>query len=475
METKHLDCDVLIIGAGSAGIEAYQAASSAGAYCILAERGPLGTTAQRSGDIPTALLQAAGQCCMHLKDAQNFGLKHKLTTGFDNSEVLNAMRQVRARSTNDILSFIYKIPESQRVIGQVRFLDSNRVTVNEDIMISFKCAVIATGASPAIPYELGRLGGIKTSNDFFEQDRLPKSLAIFGSGLIGLSLGQALSNLGVEVTVFGDGRIWKLTDEQVKAVARELLQHEFSFEVSSELTAIEKVGEGYGIYYLDESRYENFLVVEQVLSAGIRIPNLDELNLRDLGLSYNEHGIINMNFVTMQTEIPHIFAAGDAAQNAMSTARARREGRLAGLNAASFPNLKESVVPCEAAMTFTSPGLAVVGLSLDEMKSRARQGHHFVAAEVRLDDGCYRIIRREGGIIRLYCDEESHLPLGAEICAEGAGHLAHFLTLAMRQKLTVEDLASFDFYHPSLEEAVGKVSLSALKALKRTGKKYYAG
>lgn len=126
-------------------------------------------------------------------------------------------------------------------------------------------------------------------------------------------------------------------------------------------------------------------------------------------------------------------------------------------------------------MTFTSPGLAVVGMSLDEMKARARQGHHFVAAEVRLDDGRYRIIRREGGIIRLYCDEETHLPLGAEICAEGADHLAHFLTLAMRQKLTVEDLASFDFYHPSLEEAVGRVSLSALKALKRSGKKYYAG
>lgn len=472
MDAKHIDCDVLIIGAGSAGIEAYQAASSAGAFCILAERGPLGTTAQRSGDIPLALLQEAGQYCMKLKDARNFGLNIK-NSRFDNREVLNAMRQVRARSTTDILSFIYKIPESQRIMGRVSFLDPNRARLNDDTIISFKTAVIATGAKPVTSYELDRLGGVMTAADLFEMEHLPRSLAVFGSGMIGISLGQTLSNLGVEVTVFGDGRIWQLTDEQVISVARELLQQEFAFEVSSELTAIEHIGDAYGIYYLDENQYENFLIADEVLTAGPRLPNLDELNLQALGLQPDEQGFLQINFATMQTQMPHIFIAGDAAQNSMSTARARREGRQAGLNAANFPNLEESRPVCGSTMLFTSPGLAVVGLSLEKMKERARLGHHFVAAEARLDDGRYRIMHKEGGIIRMYCDEKTHLPLGAEICAEGAGHLAHFLALAMQQQLTVEELSSFDYYHPSLEEAVLRVSQAALKALKRTGSKYY--
>lgn len=473
METKHLDCDVLIVGAGSAGLAAYKAASGAGAFCILVERGPLGTTAQRSGDIPSALLSAAGNCCSKLRQVEKFGLKLR-GAEFDNQDVLNSLRQVRARSSTEVLSFIYKIPEKQRIMGTARFLDANRAAVGDEYVISFKCAVIATGASPVIPFEIGRLGGILTSNDFFELDRLPKSLAIFGSGMVGLTLGQALSRLGVEVTVFGSGRIWQLTDEQVSAAARELLQLDFAFELSSKLSAVEKAGEGYGIYYLDEYQYENYLKVDSVLAAEMRQPNLDKLNLRALGLELDGKGLTAVNPHTMQTKLPHIFAAGDAAFVSMSTVRARREGQVAGLNAARFPVLQEEPDQINLSMLFTSPGLAMVGLSLDQMKERARAGHHFVAAEAQLNGGRYRLMRREGGIIRLYCDEESHHPLGAEICADGAEHLAHFLALTIKQGLTVEELCDFDFYHPSLEEGIAQACAYARKALSRTGINSYA-
>lgn len=467
----HLDCDVLIIGAGSAGLAAYKAASDAGAFCIIVERGPLGTTAQRSGDIPTVLLQEAGNCCRQLSRAGLFGLS-LANTAVDNSEVLNSLRQVRARSTTDVLSFIYKIPDTQRIMGTARFLDATRAAVDDDYVISFKTAVIAVGASPLIPFEVGRLGGVLTSKDFFELDRLPRSMAVFGSGMVGLSIGQALAALGVEVTVFGNGQIWQLTDDQVTAAARELLQQSFAFEVSSELTAVEKTPDGCGIYYFDESFHENYLQVERVLCADLVKPNLEKLNLKALDLGLNERGMLTVNERTMQTAQSHIFAAGDAADLGFSTAKARRQGSLAGLNAARFPYLLEEKPRVPLNMLFTSPGLAMVGKSLEQMKERARSGHHFVAAETRLNEGRSRLMHAEGGIVRLYCDEESHRPLGAEICAPGAEHLAHFLALVMEQELTVEELCAFDFYHPSLEEALGQVCQSARKALERTGNTY---
>lgn len=473
-EATHLDCDVLIVGAGSAGLEAYKAASRAGAFCILVEQGPLGTTAQRSADIPVTLLLEAGRTCQEIKKAGAFGINVQGQLKLDTSQVLNSLRAVRARSTADVLSFIYQIPENQRLIGKARFLDSNRVAVNDEYTVSFKCAVIATGSAPVVPFAMSRLGNILTSQDLFEQDRLPSSVAIFGSGLVGVSLGQALSDLGVEVTVFGNGRIWQLTDEQVTAVARELLQDSFSFEVNAEITAIEKTPSGYGIYYLDESHYENYLSASTVLSAVGRRPRLEGLNLREIGMELNQDGGIAVNFRTMQTSVPHIFAAGDVAQTSMSTVRARREGALAGLNAARFPQLKEENGLLPMTLTLTSPGLAVVGLSFEEMKQRARQGHHFVASEVRLNEGRYRVLHREGGIMRLYCDEETHLPLGAEICADKAEHLAHFLNLAFTQQLTAEELSSFAFYHPCPEEAIARVSAAAVRTLCRQEQSSYA-
>ncbi len=471
METTHLDCDVLIIGAGSAGIEAYKAASAAGAFCILVERGPLGTTAQRSGDIPTALLQSAGACLSALKDASACGISLN-SFAFDNSEVLNALRQVRARSTTEVLSFIYKIPEKQRLMGTARFLDYNRAAVNDEYIISFKCAVIATGSSPLIPFEIGRLGGVLTASDFFEQDRLPKSLAVLGSGMIGLSLGQALAHLGVEVTVLGHERLWQLTDEQVAVAARTQLQRDFALELQAELSAVEKLPDGYGIYYLDENHYENYLKTERVLCAELRQPNLDKLNLKALDLQLNPHGLLPYNERTMQTRLSHIFVAGDAAAMSMSTAVAKRQGRLAGHNAAAYPNLCEELPRVHIALTTTNPALAMVGLNLEQMKARARQGHHFVAAEAPLPAGRHTP-RRDGGIMRLYCDEATHRPLGAELCAIGGEHLAHFLALAIEKQLTVEELSAFDFYHPSLEAGIAQACAFACKALARTGNHSY--
>ena len=477
MDKKVLSCDTVVIGAGTAGLEAYKAAVASGAHCILVESGPLGTSAKRTGDTPVLALMEAAKKCHALVDLERYGIKTNREFSFDIDNVLNHVRAVRAKDTSDILSFIYQIPELNRLIGKARFVDEHSIVVNESIVVKFRSAVIATGSAPIVPYELsqyGVTGGVYTSNEFFDLDHLPASMAIFGSNREGLLLGQALSYLGVKVVVFGNHRIWELTDDSVIDAAIHAYQQRFELVLDSYTTAIEKYDHGFGIYYLDASNYENVLSVDTILASSVRYPKLDGLNVRSLGLRLDRQGYISVNAQTMQTSIPHIFAAGEVTSLGMTIARARHDGKLAGENAVLYPQPPRSVEPdFNINILLTDPELAQVGLSYDEVKMRAKSGSPFVSSEVRISEGLYRICRNDGGTLRLYCDEATHLILGAEMCMYGASHIAHYLGLAIMQKLTIEQVAATTFFSPAYEEVVQKACAIAIKNLARRGQGLY--
>lgn len=475
MDVRKISCDCLIVGAGSAGIEAYKAAKKNGIQCILVESGPLGTTAQRTGDIPSSILFAAGRAVHASSDAEKFGIKFKSTASFDKSNVLNSLRAARAQSTTEVLSFLYKIPDDERIIGKAAFVDTHHVNVGENLIIEFKTAVIATGTTPVIPYELGKLGGILTTDDFFETDQIKSSVAVFGSGLVGLRLGQALSFLGVDVTVFCDENLWLLTDETVIAKTRELLRKTVKLSVNSNITAIEKQGDLYGIYYLDENNYENFITVEQILAAGSRYPRIDGMKLREIGLKLSPQGFIDVDDKTLQTSVPHIFAAGDVIGPKMSTNLAKETGSVAGFNAANLPHKRNMSNHVSLHVLPTEPPAAIVGLSFDEVKERAKLGFYFVIGESHVDKGIYRCEHNAEGLIRIYCDLHNHCILGAEMCAPHCDHLAQFLALAIQRKMTADELSEFSFFHLTYEEALNDAARSALKAInQRKGTTYYA-
>ena len=117
----------------------------------------------------------------------------------------------------------------------------------------------------------------------------------------------------------------------------------------------------------------------------------------------------------------------------------------------------------------TDPELAMVGLSYEEVKERARRGYPFVSSEVRATEGRYRITHEEGGILRLYCDEASHIVLGAEMCLHDAGHLAHFLAQAIASQRTVEQLYALPYFSSSYEEIIKEAADQAIKNIARKG------
>ena len=364
-----LTCDTVVIGAGTAGVEAFKAATDEGVNCVLVESGPLGTSAKRSGDTPISTLMAAGRVSHALVELEKHGIKglYELGMGLDLDQVLNNVRAVRAKDTSEVLSFIYRIAEEKRLIGKARFLDAHSLMVNESHLVRFKTAVVATGATSIIPYELNQYsaqalaekaarearaqaeltgstpelpypqvttGGVYTPQELFELDHLPNSMAIFGSNREGLQIGQALAYLGVKVVVFGQHHIWKLTDESVIDAAIDAFKDRFDLVLESFTTAIDKYEHGFGIYYLDGTNYENILGVDTILVANVRYPKLEGLNLRSLGVEFERSGCIKIDPKTMQTSAPQIFAAGEVTDLDLTIVNCRNDGKVAGINAA---------------------------------------------------------------------------------------------------------------------------------------------
>ena len=451
---KQMQCDTVVIGAGSAGLAAFRKASENGALCILVDQGPLGTSAQRSGELPLSLLMSAGEALYSASHLENFGIETINSSSFNIDKVLNSLRAVRSRATSEVLSFLYKIPEERRLRGQASFLDAHTIRV-EECEVKFKTAIIATGSSPLVTYEQSRLKGI---------------LAIFGSSLSGLQIGQALSYLGVDVAVFGQRRLWDLSDDNVLTVAHRMLSSRFNLYIDTFITSIEEDGNGYSIYYVDERNFENYLHMESIIAATDRIPNISGLNLQDIGINLHHNGCIKIDEQTMQTSVPNIFAAGEVCHDRQNTSISIAEGQYAGKNAALYPVLEKKPKDVRISIVHTDPCLAIVGLSLKEMRERAdKDGKRFIVTDIKLHLGQYRSQREDGGIISMYTDIESHKILGAEICAKCGDHIAQTLAFAISKETTVEELAQFNFYHLTYENILCEAAQEAIDALSSIG------
>ena len=470
MELKQLKCHTVVIGAGSAGINAYKNAVLDNDDCIIIDNGPLGTTAQRSGELPVSLLMSAGMSLHSIDSLKECGITFQSAVKTDTSNVLSSLRTVRARATAEVLSFMYKIPEHRRIRGNAKFIDNHTLKVDDAYEITFETAVIATGSSPLVTYEQSRLKHILTTNEFFELEKLPQSVAIFGSSKIGLELGQALSYLGVDVAVFGQRKLWLLTDDSVLAVAHQILSSRFNLYVDTYITSMEdEIDEsGYAIYYIDDRSFENYLHMQSVVAATDRIPNVGGLNLPAIGVKLKRTGSILTNTNTLQTSVDNIFAAGDVCHEEFLSSIAKAEGKIAGINAANYPNLKTMPKKVMVNMVFTDPVLAIVGRTLDQMREYARTtGDLFITTEVRLSQGQFRGLREDGGIVSIYTSIKTHQILGAELCAFKGDKIAQLLAFAMESNATVDQLADYPFFNMSAESTI---ALAAKEACARLNK-----
>lgn len=455
METGVMrEVKVAVIGAGTAGLTAYRAARRHTDSVLLIDPGPLGTTCARVGCMPSKLLIAAAETAWHMRHGATFGV-HPGSIDIDGPAVMERVRSLRDRFVGKVMKGMESISEADRLNEAVRFVDDHTLQTASGERIRAERIIIATGSRSAVPGFLREAGSaLLLNDDLFELPTLPESVVVFGPGVIGLELGQALSRLGVRVRMFGiGGFIGPLDDADMRQKAYQCFNAELPLDPDAKVELVKKTEAGVEVSFRNadgELLNESF---QYLLAATGRRPNVDQLGLENTSLQLDEHGIPCYDRTTMQCSLAHIFIAGDANNELPLLHEAADEGLIAGLNAGSFPELHSGNRTTPLAVVFSDPQIATVGLRPSQIESQYA-GRYLVASFDFADLARAKVLNRAVGLMKIWVEKENGRLLGVEILGPDAEHLGHLLAWSMEQQLTVADLLKMPYYHPVIEEGL---------------------
>ncbi len=468
---QKIKTDVAIIGAGTAGMGAYRAAKAHTDKVLLIENSQYGTTCARVGCMPSKLLIAAAERVHDIQQAAPFGIDVDGAVNVDGKAVMQRVRSERDRFTGFVVETVERFPEEDKILGQARFLDNNTLQIDEHTLISAKRVVIATGSRPAYPafFEQAKERLI-VNDDVFDWQELPGSVAVFGPGVIGLELGQALHRLGVRVKVFGrGGAIGPLTDPALADYARTTFGEEFYLDTDAAVSAISHSDTGVDIGYQNQSGKQVTEQFDFLLAATGRTPNVDNLGLENTSLELDERGVPVANPFTMQAGDSNIFVAGDASNMMPLLHEAADQGKIAGDNAGRLDAAQAGLRRTPISVVFSDPQIAMVGKTYSQVEQQYGGCDCLAVGEVSFEDqGRSRVMLKNKGKLRVYAEQGTGLFLGAEMIGPAAEHIAHLLAWAAQSKMTVPQMLEMPFYHPVIEEGV-RTALRNLHANLRFG------
>ncbi|CAI1239625.1 Dihydrolipoyl dehydrogenase [Serratia proteamaculans] len=468
---KQLNVDVVVIGGGTAGLGAYRAAKLSTPSVVMIEGGAYGTTCARVGCMPSKLLIAAAEAVHQIERAPGFGVYPSGKTTVKGREVMERVKRERDRFVGFVLEGVDQIPAGDKISGYARFIDDNTLQVDGHTRIVAQRIVIATGSRPSWPAAWNALGDrLIVNDDVFNWDDLPQSVAVFGPGVIGLELGQALHRLGVETRVFGvGGGVGPLTDSTVRNYAAKTLGEEFYLDADVKVEMMQREGDKVFIRYQDLHGKPQEIMVDYVLAATGRRPNVDNLGLENTGLRLDARGVPQAERLTMQTSLPHIFIAGDASNQLPLLHEASDQARIAGTNAGSFPEVTPGLRRSAISVVFSDPQIAMVGSTFRELSEKFSACGCFEIGEVSFENqGRSRVMLRNKGILHVYGEQGTGRFLGAEMMGPDVEHIAHLLAWAHQQQMTINQMLDMPFYHPVIEEGL-RTALRDLQARLKLG------
>jgi len=439
--------DVAIIGSGSAGLYALSKVRPSGKSWVLINGGEPGTTCARVGCMPSkALIQVAED--YHRRTVLGrYGVDGHQAMELDIPEAMEHVQDLRDTFVDRVLTnSTDNMNEEMFIQSYARFLEPNLLETDDGQRIRAGSIIIAAGSKPVVPEAWKAFGDrVITTDEVFEQENLPQSLAVIGMGTIGLELGQSMQRLGIEVTGFDQlDTVGGAQDPEVVACAKEILGKDFPIhlghraEISEEPDGRLRVTAG-----------EQSVVVEQVLAAMGRVPNLKGLGLEKLGAELDERGIPLFDRNTMQVGDLPVFIAGDATGERQVLHEAGDEGRIAGHNAVS-DQITAFRRKTPLFINFCDPNICIVGERFADLDPETTAVGQIKLAPV----GRALIMGKNKGIIRVYADKASGKLLGAEMITTKGENLAHLLAWCIQQGLTVGELLQMPFYHPVIEEAL---------------------
>ncbi len=440
--------DALIIGGGPGGYVCAIKLAQYGKSVALIEKENLGGTCTNWGCIPTKALLTASHLLDEAREkSDKLGIKLSVE-GFELSKIM-AHAQKNIVMGRKGIEFLMKKNNVTVYKGTAEVLTKSRVRIKETGE-EIECAnlVLAHGSVPVMFPPFNSVDGIWTSNDVFVMKELPKSILIVGGGVIGVEFVTFFSSLDVKVTVveLADHILPNedddVADELKKAFARkgvEILE-------KSKVTGVEKIDVGYKVLVVSSDGSEKTYVVDKVLVAVGRKPNIPE-DVRSLGVEI-DRGV--KTDAHMQTNIDGVYAIGDIRGQIMLAHVASHEGIVAAKNIAGIDTQADySAVP---SVIFTNPEIASTGLrerDIDKARQEVKISKFPLSA-----NGRARTMLENIGFAKVITDAKTGVVLGMSIVSPSATELIMEGVIAVRNKLTAEQLEESIHPHPTLSETL---------------------
>ncbi|MEY2979318.1 MAG: mercuric reductase [Prochlorotrichaceae cyanobacterium] len=451
--------DLVIIGAGPAGLVTAAGAAGLGAKVALIERHLMGGDCLNVGCVPSKCLLSSAHAVGALQRAGTLGV----TVADYNVEfaaVMERLRRIRASISHHDSVQRFQALGVDVFLGSGTFLGENRVQVG-DSQLRFKKAVITTGARPRIP-EIAGLAetGYLTNETVFSLTTCPPSLAVIGAGPIGCELAQAFQHLGAQVILFHnhDRLLNRENPDAALIVQKRLAAEGVQLILGAEIEEVGQDDQGLKtITYRSQGQSGTVTVSEILVGAG-RSPNVEGLNLEAVGVAYDRKRGIQVNDV-LQTTNPRIYAAGDICLDWKFTHAADAAARIVIKNTLFSPfglgryKLSSLVIP---RCTYTSPEIAQVGLSEAEIQ---RQGLAVDSFKIALESNDRAVATGETeGFVQIQVQKGTDKIIGATIVAERAGDLINEITLAMVHNIGLGGISSVIHPYPTQGEIIRKAA-----------------
>jgi pyruvate/2-oxoglutarate dehydrogenase complex dihydrolipoamide dehydrogenase (E3) component len=469
--------DMVIVGAGQAGLPLASALAKKGWQVAVAERRHLGGSCVNFGCTPTKAVLASAKLAYQAKRASEYGITIPQVE-VDYAAVLERARRISTES-RESLKKTFDEGNPELLEGHAKFVGRDgemfKLEVNGQT-IAAKQVVINTGTRTALPKTEGlEETPFVHSGNWLDENTLPEHIVILGAGYIALEMSQFYRRMGSRVTVIGDSsQVVEREDEDVATVLQTLLQKEnITFYLNTNVTSVQKkkdkivitfngkgdTSKGKDITsdtFASNSREAQTIEASHLFIATGRKPNTDDLGLESIGVNVNDKGIIEVD-ERLASNVSGIWVAGDVRGGGMFTHSSYDDYRI----------LESQLVGDKAKTTkriipyaiFTDPNLARAGMSEKEAKQKGEK-FKSICYEVK-KNGKAREIGETQGFIKVLVDTDTQKLLGAAVLSSEAAEIIHPYILMMQNELPYTALESILCIHPTLSEAVQ----SALKQI----------
>jgi pyruvate/2-oxoglutarate dehydrogenase complex dihydrolipoamide dehydrogenase (E3) component len=452
--------NLVVLGAGTAGLVSAVGAAILGAGVALVERDLMGGDCLNFGCVPSKALIRAARAAQEAGHSSELGVHLASPLRLEFSEAMQRMRKLRAQ-----ISFHDSVQRFARLgidifLGEAKFTSTRSLEVT-GAKLQFSRAIIATGARasrPPIPglEELGYL----TNETLFSLTNCPRSLTVVGAGPIGCEMAQAFRRFGSEVSIVSDspGLLPREDGEAATILTAQFEREQIRLCLGARVLRAEKSASGKMLIF-DRGHGEEKIIAEEILVATGRTPNIEGLDLEKANVRWHEKGVIVNDH--LQTTNSNIYAAGDICSKYQFTHAAEALGRVALQNALFFGRKKASdmIIPW---CTYTSPEIAHVGMYEQEAMGR---GLPVDTITLRLKENDRAILDGDSeGFVRIHANKRNGRILGATLVSSHAGESIGELVLAMHKKMTVQELAAIIHPYPTVAESIKRAGDASMRS-----------